>query len=84
MVWNCKYFSLILSENLLEEGRNIWPKHVVGYTIYNAINLHILHASLGRISHNFALKFDGNFAIIIIIIIIIIVLLLWIEKLQRK
>jgi len=41
MVWNCKYFSLILNENILEEGRNMWPKHVASYIVYNKINLNI-------------------------------------------
>jgi hypothetical protein len=41
MAWNCKYFSLILNEHLLEEGLNMWPKHVANYTVYNTINLNI-------------------------------------------
>jgi hypothetical protein len=36
LVWNG-----ILSEQLPEDGRNRWPKHVAGYGIYNAINLHM-------------------------------------------
>jgi hypothetical protein len=28
-------------EHLLEYGRNMWPKHVVGYADYNVVSLHI-------------------------------------------
>jgi hypothetical protein len=28
-------------ENFLENGHSRWPKHVAGYAVYNAINLHI-------------------------------------------
>ena len=83
VVWNCKHFLLILNEHLLEEGWNMWPKHATGYTVYSAINLHNSTCLFGRISHNFALKFEWKFCYDIIIIIIII-LPLWIEKLYEN
>jgi len=28
-------------EHLPENGQNMWPKHVAGYTVYNTVNLYI-------------------------------------------
>jgi hypothetical protein len=40
-----KYFKKLcdisFEEYLPEDGHNRWPKHVTGYAIFNAINLHI-------------------------------------------
>ena len=39
-------------EPLPKDGHNRWPKHVAGYAVCNKISSSIIHALVGRISHN--------------------------------
>jgi len=39
-------------EYLPEDEQSSWPKHVVGYALCNAINLHICICNFGRIYHH--------------------------------
>lgn len=39
-------------EHLPEDGQSSWPKHVVGYAVYNAIHLHLCICNFDRIYHH--------------------------------
>jgi len=33
--------NIYFKEHLSDDGHNRWPKHVLGYALYNTMNLHI-------------------------------------------
>jgi hypothetical protein len=45
-------YNIYFKEYLHEDSQSRWPKHVAGYAVYNTINLHILYAFFGFVSHN--------------------------------
>ena len=47
---NC--FKVLCNISFDEDGRNRWPKHVAGHAVCTIINLQIIFALVGRMSHN--------------------------------